>query len=191
MIRGIIFDCFGVLYHGSLDHLRELTPPERLTELKDLSRSYDRGYLSQAEYFDGVGELIGKDPSEIELICRKEHVRNEMLVTYIKDLKKTYKIGLLSNVGRGFIEQLFSPEDLEQLFDAEVLSNEVGILKPDPAIFRLAAEKLELAPEECAMIDDIVRNTAGAEAVGMKGIVYQSLSQMDNELREILGKSNA
>lgn len=183
MIRGIIFDCFGVLYHGSLDYLRELAPPDRIDEVTNLSRSYDYGFIAQTDYFTGVGEVVGKTAEEIERICEEQHVRNETLIIFVRSLRSTHKTALLSNVGRGFIESLFTDTELRELFDVEILSNEVGMAKPSAGIYQLAAEKLGLHPEECVMIDDINRNVEGAKAVGMQGIVYQNVRQMTAELR--------
>ncbi|MEV4258576.1 HAD family phosphatase [Spirillospora sp. NPDC049652] len=56
------------------------------------------------------------------------------------------------------------------LFDAVVISCEVGLRKPDEAIFRHAVDLLGLAPDECVFIDDIVHNTRAAEALGMHGV---------------------
>jgi HAD superfamily hydrolase (TIGR01509 family) len=191
VIRGIIFDCFGVLYHGSLDHLRDMAPAGRVQEVTDLGHSFDYGYITSADYFAGVGAVLGRTPKEIEQICREQHVRNEPLVAYIRTLRPAYKIALLSNVGRGFVEGLFSANELTELFDTEVLSNEVGMAKPSAGIFELTAERLELRPEECVMIDDIPRNVEGAVAVGMKGVVYDSMDQMKAELAVLLGQNNA
>ncbi|MDX2776335.1 HAD-IA family hydrolase [Streptomyces caniscabiei] len=182
MIRGIIFDCFGVLYHGSLDYLRELAPPDRVGEVTDLSHSYDYGYITQVDYFRGVGEVIGKTADEVRQICKEQHVRNEVLVGYVRTLRPAYKTALLSNVGRGFVESLFTAEELKELFDAEVLSNEVGMAKPNVGIYQLTADRLGLSPRQCVMIDDIDRNVQGARAAGMRGILYQNMKQFQREL---------
>lgn len=191
MIRGIIFDCFGVLYHGSLDYLRELAPPNRVGEVTDLSHSYDYGYITQADYFSGVGQVIGKTSDEVRQICREQHVRNEALVEYARTLRPAYKTALLSNVGRGFVESLFTTEELKALFDVEILSNEVGMAKPSVGIYQLTADRLELLPEQCVMIDDIDRNVEGARAVGMYGILYRNMDQFRTELELLLEGDNA
>ena len=175
MIRGIIFDCFGVLYHGSLDYLRDLAPPDQVSDVTNLSHSYDYGYITQADYFAGVGEVVGKSADEIEQICKEQHVRNEKLINYVRTLKPTYKTALLSNVGHGFVESLFTPAEL----------------KPNAGIYQLTAEKLNLRPEECVMIDDIDRNIEGAWAVGMQGITYQNFDQMVTDLNVLLGGTDA
>jgi 2-haloacid dehalogenase/putative hydrolase of the HAD superfamily len=47
-----------------------------------------------------------------------------------------------------------------------VISGEVGLLKPDPRIFRLAAQRAGLKPEELLFIDDAAENVAAAAALG-------------------------
>lgn len=190
-MEGIMFDCFGVLYHGSLGYLRSLADPKHLQELNDLSHRYDSGYINQDTYFEQVGVLLGRPASEIESICQKQHFRIEPMFDLIKRMKPHYKIGLLSNVGRGFIDELFTHEELKLLFDAEVLSNEVGMVKPDVEIFQLAAERLGVAPQKCIMIDDIPSNIAGAERAGMKGIVCKSADQVSQELTQLLESDHA
>lgn len=182
MIQGVIFDCFGVLYHGSLGYLNTLVAPQRSQELIDLSHSYDAGFITQAEYFEGVGQLIGKTADEVDVICQKQHFRNESMIDLVRRLRPHYKVALLSNVGRGFIEELFTTDDLAELFDVEILSNEVGMVKPNKEIYTLAASKLGIAAGDCVMIDDIPANIFGAEEAGMGGIVCKSTQQVIDDL---------
>ncbi|MFC4910425.1 HAD family hydrolase [Actinomadura gamaensis] len=63
------------------------------------------------------------------------------------------------------------------LFDAVVISCEVGMRKPDEAIFRHAVDLLGLDPAECVFIDDIVHNTRAAESLGMHGVHHTTASE--------------
>lgn len=191
MIHAIIFDCFGVLVHGSLDHLRSLVPPEHLAELNNLSHSSDYGYVSQAEYLQGVGDLFGRSAGEIADIINAQYVRSERVIELAHSLRGEYKIAMLSNVGRGVISRLFSPEELEDLFDVVILSSEVGMVKPNADIYELAARQLGLTTEDCLMIDDSATNIAGAEAIGMKGIVCASPAACVVAVHTLLKGQNA
>lgn len=191
MIRGIIFDCFGVLYHGSLGYLREITPPEKQQQLTDLSHSYDYGYIDQSDYFEQVGLLLGRSATDVETICQQQHVRDDSLIDVAKTLRRSHKIALLSNVGRGFIEGLFTQQELDELFDVVVLSNEVGMAKPNQEIYQLAAQRLELSPNECVMIDDSSENIEGAVRAGMYGIVYESMPFAMPQLTTLLEQQDA
>ncbi len=186
MVRGIIFDCFGVLYQGSLEHLRDYIAEEDRAELKNLSLSSDYGYLSREEYIEQVSVLTHKAPAEIGAIMRATHIRNDALVAYVRTLRPEYKVAMLSNVGRGLINQLFSAEELEQLFDTVVLSCDVGMVKPDPDIYRLTASRLGVLVEECVMVDDMQDNTDGAEAIGMRGIVYKTTDSFLSDLSGVI-----
>lgn len=59
-----------------------------------------------------------------------------------------------------------------ELFSDVVDSSEVGLRKPDPAVYRLAAERLGVEPHEVVFVDDLPENVAGAEAVGMTGVLF-------------------
>jgi putative hydrolase of the HAD superfamily len=72
------------------------------------------------------------------------------------------------------IERLFSAEELAELFDVVVLSSEVGMVKPEPEIYRYSAGKLDLTEEQCLMVDDLTVNIEGALSVGMHGIVFKT-----------------
>lgn len=182
MIRGIIFDCFGVLYHGSIGHLYELTPKASHAELENLCLSSDYGYISREDFIAQVCELTGRTAESIEVIMRSDHIRNTAMIDYIRRLRPTYKVAMLSNVGRGVINRLFSTNELAELFDVVVLSSEVGMVKPDPDIYCLAAERLGIAPEDCLMVDDLTENIIGAQSIGMQGLVFSNTQQFVSDI---------
>jgi putative hydrolase of the HAD superfamily len=67
--------------------------------------------------------------------------------------------------------------DLGPLLDARVVSGDVGLRKPDPAIYHLAAEKLGLRLDECAFVDDIETNVDAARALGMYAVHHTDLAR--------------
>ncbi len=172
MIQGIIFDCFGVLYGGSLSLLASLAPHDRQREIIDINSQKDYGFISYANYLGQIGEIVGKTPEEVDEIIQRKHVRNDELIEFVASLRGKYKVALLSNIGDTVIEQLFSKEELERLFDVVVLSHNEGLAKPNPAIFSLTAERMGLTAGECVMIDDIESNCDGAEIAGMYSILH-------------------
>lgn len=188
MIRGIIFDCFGVLYGGSLSLLESLAPEGRQSEVRDVNSQKDYGYITYQEYLEQTGEIIGKSASEVDEIMRRKHVRNEELIEFVASLRSEYKVALLSNIGETVIEQLFSKEELHHLFDTVVLSHTEGIAKPNPEIFRLAADRLGLSPAECVMVDDLDSNCEGAEIAGMQSIRHITTDGTRIALAKLLKK---
>jgi putative hydrolase of the HAD superfamily len=77
-------------------------------------------------------------------------------------------------------------EHFAELFDAVVISGDTGMRKPEERIFRHAVELLGLPPEQCVFIDDIDRNIAAAEAIGMTGIHHRELTDTIARLSELL-----
>jgi putative hydrolase of the HAD superfamily len=77
--------------------------------------------------------------------------------------------------------------DFPGLFDTVVLSGEVGMRKPEPEIFRHAAQTLGLPPEECVFIDDMPANVAAAQACGMTGVLHAEPAATARTLQDLLG----
>jgi putative hydrolase of the HAD superfamily len=82
------------------------------------------------------------------------------------------KLGLLSNADRGFTNAL-RRRRVAQLFDEVVVSGDVGLAKPDPRVFRLAAERLGAPPAACVMIDDQAAHVEGARTAGLRAYRYE------------------
>jgi epoxide hydrolase-like predicted phosphatase len=73
------------------------------------------------------------------------------------------------------------------LFDAVVISGEVGMRKPEERIFALTADRLGLPADSCVMVDDVAANVAGAVTAGMIGVQHRSYSETVGELEILLG----
>jgi putative hydrolase of the HAD superfamily len=76
---------------------------------------------------------------------------------------------------------------LTELFDAIVISAEVGMRKPEERIFRHAAGLIGLAPGECVFIDDMEANVRVAEATGMRGVLHTEPVATVARLTELFG----
>ncbi|MHB8648340.1 MAG: HAD-IA family hydrolase, partial [Thermomicrobiales bacterium] len=71
---------------------------------------------------------------------------------------------------------------LDRLVDGMIFSDEEGIAKPDPRIYRLAAERLGVRPEESLFVDDVLGNIEGARAVGMIAVHFRDTEQAIAEI---------
>ena len=187
MIHALVFDCFGVLttdgwlpfadkYFGHDLALHQAA--------RNLNKACDSGIIEYNEYIQKVAEMAGVSAAEAHRQI-EGNVANERLRTYIADLKRHYKIGMLSNAGQNWMDHLFSPEQVA-LFDAVVLSCDLGFVKPDPRMYRAVCERLQVAPEEALYVDDIDRYVAGATDVGMHGIVYTDFNSLKHNIDALL-----
>jgi putative hydrolase of the HAD superfamily len=80
--------------------------------------------------------------------------------------------------------------DFPSLFDAVVISHEVGMRKPEARIFAHTARLLGVQPGDCVFIDDIAANVTAAEAAGMTGILHQDPATTAARLAEVLGPAS-
>ncbi len=95
-----------------------------------------------------------------------------------------FSTALLSNSWGG---DEYPRADFPALFDAVVISGEVGMRKPEPAIFLLAAEALGLTPRQCAFVDDVPANVAAAADCGMTGVLHTDPAATAVALADLFG----
>ena len=82
------------------------------------------------------------------------------------------KLGMLSNGVRDILERIRADHDLSSLFDAVVISYEVGLAKPEPEIYRLTMSQLGVSPADALFVDDRAENVAMALELGMRALQF-------------------
>lgn len=187
-IRAIIFDCFEVLVQSAPASLRA-DFPQVADELRDVFVRGDYGFITREEYIAEIMRLTGL--SEADYLARywNNKLRNEPAFQLVDELRSQgFRVAMLSNISRRAMDTYVTAEEREQRFDAVVLSSEVQLQKPDPAIFTLMAERLDVQPGECIMVDDILENIDGAERAGMHGVVYADVSSAREHIMRIVAE---
>lgn len=92
----------------------------------------------------------------------------------VRDLHGSHKLAILSNADISLRGRLESDMAVGHLFDDIVCSAEVGMAKPEPAIFALAAERLGLEARQCVFVDDLDTNVEAARQVGMQAVLFRA-----------------
>lgn len=115
---------------------------------------------------------------------------DEELVAFIRSLRSTYLMGVISNAWPEIRHWLENEWQIADAFDHIVLSAEVGMAKPDPRIFHLALDGLEVSPIESVFIDDFEENIKAAKEIGMRAVLFRDPEQIITELRQLLGLSS-
>jgi putative hydrolase of the HAD superfamily len=166
--------------------------PDRVKELfrgdaeaLSLLRSLETGALADDEFERRFGDLLGVESSE-DLITRlfSGLQPEERMVEAVRSASaQDIKTGLITNSwGTGIYER--APLDI---FDAVVISGDVGLHKPQPEIFMLACERLGVEPAAAVFVDDLRENCEGAEAVGMTAVLHRDPAETVAALNELLG----
>lgn len=189
MIKAIIFDCFGVL---TTDRWREFTatlPDGQRRKAGELNQAYCSGSLSDPEFVKAMADLTGASDQQVRAIINndgEEAAKNTELLKFIATLKPAYKIGLLSNVATSWVRDDFLTPEEQALFDSFTFSYETGLAKPDPRMFKLAAERLGVSLSSCVLVDDVERYCSVAQELGMQAVLYQNFSQAKTDIKKVL-----
>ena len=196
-IKAVFFDLGGVIVRTDFQ-----APRQRLAERlgmdyddlnkivfdSDSSLKASLGEISPDAHWGSVVQRLKRPASELAAI-RDEFFAGDIvdraLVDYIRSLRGPYKTGLISNAWgdlRGFIQR----EKFDDAFDKMIISAEVGVMKPELRIFRIALEQLGTSPEEAVFIDDFYVNVEGCEKVGIKGIHFRDPESTMQQLKKLL-----
>jgi epoxide hydrolase-like predicted phosphatase len=156
--------------------------PEALGDLRGL----ETGTIEETEFEERFARRLGLDDAAdlIESMFRGMLPCEPMVAAVRAAGDRGVKTGLISN---SWSTSHYDRELLEELFDTAVISAEVGLHKPQPEIYMLAAERLVEPPERCVFVDDLRENCAGAEAVGMTAILHREPAESIRRIEELFG----
>ncbi|HLY28971.1 MAG TPA: HAD family phosphatase [Aggregatilineales bacterium] len=119
-----------------------------------------------------------------ELFEGRDHI-NAQMVQLLRELKPHYRLGVLSNTHDPHMAvRIRDQHGLKNVFDDVVSSAAVGLAKPDPEIYWLALQRLDAAPGEALFVDDMLRNTRAAQALGIPAILFENPAKLQQELKE-------
>jgi epoxide hydrolase-like predicted phosphatase len=199
-ISGLLIDFGGVLTSNLFDSFGDFCRAEGLEPdavrdrflndagARELLEQLEVGRITEAQFEPGFAEVLGT-PSHEGLIDRMfAGMRPEpVMVEAVAAAKRAgVRTGLLSN---SWGEDRYDRARFGELFDTLVISGEVGVRKPDPAIYALACERMELPPERCVFVDDLPGNLKPARALGMATVLHRDAAQTLDELERLLGIS--
>ena len=197
-IEAIIWDLGGVLLRTT-DH----TPREELAEQLGMTRlemektffSGDSGVRAQLgeidvpQHLENVRREFNLSEGEMAAFWDKFWRGDELdseLIEFIRELKGSYKTGLLSNAFSDLRDWVTNHGRFDDAFHNMVISAEEGVMKPDPRIYQRSLANLGVTPEKAIFIDDFTHNVEGARAVGMLAIQFQSPEQIRTEFTKLL-----
>lgn len=194
MIKAVIFDFFGVIVNDALQVICDelaARDPKACVEVRDIIKAANHGLMEPAESNRRIAELLGISIEEFRSRKTNGEMRNQALLDCIKQLRGRYKTAVLSNATVGSLERRFSPAELRELFDEQVVSADIGYMKPEPEAYTVAAQRLGVEPSECVFTDDRDVFCQAARATGMQAIHYRDFAQFKGELECILDEGKA
>ena len=182
-LDGIDFEAYYQAMVGWL----ETSPAE--AELNPI-HALERGEIAVPDFEHKLAALlVRKDgtnvPAEGLLERMFAHFEHQPQMSALIRRARTHgiKTALLSNSWGN----TYPRETWDGMFDDIVISGEVGLRKPEPEIFLLAAERIGLTAVECVFVDDLELNVTGARALGMTAVHHTSYEQTRQELESVFG----
>lgn len=184
-MRAVIFDFGGVLWDMRWAVARELDQAHGLPRSSVFETLYRTGMWEAVER--GLGdrqawrkaahrmleERAGKPLPPLHEKWQASQRAIEPNLHLVRELRASYKLAILSNADISLRSRLEHELGIHHLFDDIVCSAEVGMAKPETAVFLLSAERLGLEPGECVFVDDLDTNVEAARQVGMQAVLFR------------------
>ena len=198
MIKNIIFDIGNVLtdfrWKGFLEdkgfHGEMLKRIAEASVLSPIWPELDRGVWSFEEVMAGFvknapdleKELHEAFDDMTDIVTIREYA-----IPWLKELKKKgYHVYFLSNFSQKIERECLKALAFREEMEGGILSWKDQLIKPDPAIYELLLSRYELKAQECVFIDDTAVNVRAGEALGIRGIIFESKQQAEEELARLI-----
>jgi putative hydrolase of the HAD superfamily len=199
--RGLILDFGGVLtirmrLNGeAFERSEGLTPGAYFHALDEhpagveIYKALEVGEATQEQWNHVIGGILGIDPTDLmRRALANLHLEPRMVDVARRARAAGIKVAMLSN---SFGLTPYNPyAELgmwEGEWDAIVLSEQIGVRKPDPRIYLHTLDRLQLSGEECVFVDDHAVNLPPAEALGIHTIHHTDAAATVAQLHTLYG----
>ena len=152
------------------------------------ANQFFRGHISEIKFWKGIIEEFNLKVavSELKKIVRENFKEIDGTRDIIEKLKKNgYKLGLLSNQAREWVDYCEKQYDFHKLFNSRMYSFEISVCKPEKRGYNLIMGKLKAKPEECLFIDDYDVNLTPAKKLGLATLQFENSEKLRRDLRKL------
>ncbi len=192
-IKLVIFDLGGVVINYSEDlYVKKLSketgaPAEKISRLlMRLDPLFDSGKISLKEFESKMAKSLKISKSSVKWAESFYELSSLNMGTYriMRKLRKRYKVVILSNISmpRYYASLKIIRKDCCERYFASCF---LHMRKPERRIYMYVLGKMSAKPEEAVFIDNLRRNVRGAEAAGLKGILFKNAKKLEADLRKL------
>lgn len=200
-MTAFVFDFGRVLFDWQPERLLQRLLPQRAFDAASTAHwtsqvfqsyqgdwgEFDRGAVSPAEVVRRIAQRTGLRPDEVQSVVAAGAASLQPIPAALNLMNQLRQPGrpmfFLSNMPAPYAEHLEREYAFVRDFDDGVFSSRVKLVKPDPAIFVLAAQRFDLPPGELVFVDDVQANVAAAQAVGWQAVLFTDAVQCERDLR--------
>ncbi len=162
---GVVFEethiVSGLLYGMVKDRIG-------LKELKGRYVRYTLGEIGREDFWEGIAD----NPDSLEKKYLDKYTLNPEFYETTAYLRGKYKLAVLSNHVREWVDYLNDKYGFGKIFDKMIISSDIGLRKPDEKAYKLALNTLGVSGECCWFVDDQLKNLEKAARIGVKTIHY-------------------
>jgi putative hydrolase of the HAD superfamily len=174
------------LPHDSFRNLVTADPKGR-----ELYHQVERGMLSQADFEQSIAQLLRVQPTGLIQGLLADLRPEPLMADAVQNARTAgIRVGVISNSWGTAPYDPYAAYQLDQRFDAVVISSQIGLRKPEPAIYRLAADELAVLTTRIVFVDDIATNLQPAQELGMAVVHHVDPARTVHELERLLGLSD-
>ncbi|KUN15884.1 haloacid dehalogenase [Streptomyces corchorusii] len=153
-----------------------------------LTEELERGTLTQTQWNEAAGRLLGIAPDSLMgRIFADLRPETSVIAAAAAARRAGVKVGILSNSVGLTPWNLYDGYEVDELYDAVVLSEVHGTRKPEREIFRLVLERLDLPAEECVFVDDTEQYLPPAAELGFTTVHAVEPARTVAALENLLG----
>jgi putative hydrolase of the HAD superfamily len=184
-MKTFVFDFFGVICrdpHESwfANHADFMGEHRTFFDVFDAQACL--GEIEEADFIKAMSDKSGIPADEIEQEIESYFVVNPEMIELVKSLKEKHNLIVLSNAPKGIVEHVLESNGLRDLFDALVISADIGMIKPSPEIYRHVLEGNGLTASDVVYVDDNPKNVEAAQAMGIKSVIFTNIDSLKSIL---------
>ena len=196
-----VFDFGRVLFNWQPEALLQRVLPQRVLDeasaahwVAQVFQSYggdwgefDRGTVEPGDLVQRISGRTGLTPAEVQAVVDAVPASLQPIPASVDLLQRLQQPGrpmfYLSNMPAPYADHLEREHAFVRAFSDGVFSARVKLIKPDPAIFRMASQRFGVAPAELVFLDDHPANVAAARAAGWQALLFSDAAQAEQDLR--------
>lgn len=202
MPKRIVFDFAGVLFTWRPLALLQQVLPQQAADAASAAHwaaqifqayggdwaEFDRGTVEPDELVRRIATRTGLASDAVRSVVDAVPLALQPVPETVALLQRLRALGpplfYLSNMPASYADHLERCNPFLQQFDDGVISARVQLIKPEPAIFALAAQRFGVAPGDLVFLDDVPANVAAARAAGWQALPFSDAAQAEADLRE-------
>lgn len=201
-MKQIVFDFAGVVFSWQPRALLQRVIPRHATDeasarhwvgqiFEDFGgdwAEFDRGTVSPDDLVGRIARRTGLDEADARAVVQAVPLDFQPIagtVDLLQRLRRPQRpLFFLSNMPAPYADHLDHHHPVDQWFGDGVYSGRVQHIKPEPAMFALAARRFGAAPADLVFFDDVPGNVAAAQAAGWSAFIFTDAAQAERDLRQ-------